>query len=405
MLFKYKGYDNLGKKISGNIEAENITIAKAKIKQRKIIYTNLEQSSFGFFHNLSFKRRYKISAIQLATISRDLSIYLKSGISLLNAIKLINERYKKDKRLSPFFESLITFLDEGKNFYTSLELQKIIELPDFYLQSIKISEDGGILQGVLLELAIYLKEQDKLKKQITQAMTYPAFIIVVSIFMVGFMLSFIVPKITAIFEHNDQSLPEATQFIINLGNYVNENYMFLIGGFIGFIMLFSYCVKHFYKFKYILDRILLKVPFIGKLIEIGELSRFSYMNSILIKSGVSVVQSFKMGANILNNSVIKELFLDASSKVVEGEKLSQILDKSKIYKVDIAFIQAIAIGEETSALSEVLNNLAELYSETNKDKIATFLTLLEPMFMLIVGGIIGFIVVAMLLPIFSMSVG
>ncbi|MCK5293959.1 MAG: type II secretion system F family protein [Arcobacteraceae bacterium] len=403
MLFKYKGYDSTGKKVSGSIQADNLLIAKAKIKQKKIIYTNLEQSNLGWYEKFTFKRKYKISAIELATISRDLSIYLKSGISLLNAIKLINERYKKDKKLAPFFESMITFLDEGKNFFTSLELQKVVELPEFYLQSIRISEDGGILQGVLLELAIYLKEQDKLKKQISSAMTYPAFILVVSVFMVGFMLSFIVPKITAIFEHNDQALPEITQFVVDAGNFVNHNYQMMIIVFFAIIFIFSYSMKNFYGFKYKIDKFMLKVPFIGKLIELGELSRFAYMNSILIKSGVPVVQSFKMGANILNNSVIKELFLDASQKVVEGEKLSLILDRSKIYKVDIAFIQAIAIGEETSALSEVLDNLAELYSEANKDKIATFLTLLEPMFMLIVGGIIGFIVVAMLLPIFSMS--
>jgi len=127
------------------------------------------------------------------------------------------------------------------------------------------------------------------------------------------------------------------------------------------------------------------------------------MNSILIKSGVPVVQAFKLGSNILKNSVIKNLFLSASKKVVEGEKLSTILDNSKIYKIDIAFIQAVAIGEETSQLSAILQNLAELYSTKNKDKIGIFLTLLEPMFMLIVGGLIGFIVIAMLLPIFSMS--
>jgi len=404
MLFKYKGYNQSGKKTSGNIEALNITIAKSKIKQKKITYTTIEETSLGLFSKISFKTKHKISVLALATISRDLSIYLKSGISLLNAIKLINQQYKKDKNLSAFFESLITFLDEGKNLYTALELQKVVELPEFYLQSIKISEDGGILKDVLLELSIYLKEQDKLKKQISQAMTYPAFIIVVSVFMVGFMLSFIVPKITAIFEQNDQALPPVTQFVINAGDFVNANYQLLIAGFIVVILLFTYSMKNFYKFKRAIDKFILKIPFIGSLVELGELSRFAYMNAILIKSGVPVVQSFKMGANILKNTIIKELFLDASQKVVEGEKLSLILDKSKLYKVDIAFIQAIAIGEETSALSEVLNNLAELYSEANKDKIAKFLTLLEPMFMLIVGGIIGFIVVAMLLPIFSMSI-
>jgi len=223
--------------------------------------------------------------------------------------------------------------------------------------------------------------------------------------MVGFMLSFIVPKITAVFAQNDQILPPATQFVINAGNFVNEYYHILFIVLFSFIFIFNYLIKNYPLFKYNSDTFYLKIPFIGKLIEIGELSRFAYINSILIRSGVPVVQSFKLGSNILNNSVIKKLFSDASKKVVEGERLSIILENSDIYKIDKAFIQAIAIGEETSSLSAILQNLAELYTTQNKDKIGLFLTLLEPMFMLIVGGIIGFIVVAMLLPIFSMSLG
>ncbi len=404
MLFRYTGYDSLGKKVSGDVEANSLLIAKAKIKQKKILYKTIKQRKLSWYEKITLKKQYKISTLVLANISRDLSIYLKSGISLLNSIKLINEQYKKDKKLHPFFESIITFLDEGKNLYTALDLQKVISLPEFYLQSIKISEDGGILQSVLLELSEYLKEQDKLKKQISSAMTYPAFIVTVSVFMVGFMLSFIVPKITAIFEHNNQALPPITKFVISAGDFVS-NYYAAIGIVIFLVILgFLYSMKKIYYFRYTVDKFLLKIPFIGKLIELGELSRFAYMNAILIRSGVPVVQSFKMGANILKNSIIKQLFLDASSKVVEGDKLSSILDKNKLYKIDIAFIQAIAIGEETSALSEVLNNLAELYTQANKDKIAKFLTILEPLLMLIVGSLIGFIVVAMLLPIFSMSI-
>ncbi|MEA3383984.1 MAG: type II secretion system F family protein [Campylobacterota bacterium] len=405
MLFSYKGFDKFGVKIKGKLEAQSLQGAKAQLKHKNIIYTTLQEDSVRLFDKISFKRKTKIKPQVLATISRDLSIYLKSGISLLNAIKLINERYKNDKKLNPFFTSLTTYLDEGKNFYTALEMQKGVELPEFYLQSIKISEDGGILETVLVELADYLKEQDKLNKQISSAMAYPMFIIAVSFLMVGFMLSFIVPKITAIFEQNDQALPPMTKFVIDAGNFVNNYYAVILIGVVISISLFTFSMKNYPKFKYKIDSLLLRLPFIGKLLEIGELSRFAYMNSILIKSGVPVVQSFKLGSNILKNSVIKELFSDASTKVVEGEKLSKILDNSKIYKIDVAFIQAVAIGEETSQLSQILQNLAELYTTANKDKIGVFLTLLEPMFMLIVGGLIGFIVVAMLLPIFSMSLG
>jgi len=405
MLFKYDGFDRTGTKIKAKIEATNLSEAKAKLKARKIIYTNIQEDSYSIFNKLSLRRTTKIDPLTLSIISRDLSIYLNSGISLFSSIKLINERYKKDKKLNTFFESLVTFLDEGKNFYTALEMQKIVILPEFYLHSIRISEDGGILPKVLMELADFLKEQDKLNKQISSAMAYPIFILIVSVFMVGFMLSFIVPKITAIFEQYNQELPLITVFVIKAGDFVNNNYQILIVGSLVFIFWFKFMMKKTYSFKYAVDKFLLKLPFVGQLIELNELSRFAYMNSILINSGVPIVQSFKLGANILKNVIFKKLFEEASSKVVEGEKLSKILDNSTIYKVDIAFIQAVAIGEETSQLSIILQNLSELYNQANKDKIAIFLSLLEPAFMLVVGSIIGFIVIAMLLPIFSMNFG
>ena len=404
MIFKYKGYDVKGNILSSTIEAESLHIAKLKLKQKKIIILKIKANNLSFFTKLFKKSKQKISPLILSVISRDLSIYLNSGISLLNAMKLINQRYKNDKKLSPFFESIISYLDEGKNLYTSLNLQKIIDLPEFYLQSIKISEDGGILKDVLLELSLYLQEQYKLSKQISQAMTYPIFIIVVSILMVAFMLSSIVPKITSIFVQNNQSLPPITQFVIDAGDFINTNYIVMIVITFISITLFTYFMKNYYNFKRKIDSIIMKMPFIGSLVEISELSRFAYINSILIKSGVPIVQSFQMGANILNNLVLKELFLDASKKIVEGEKMSSILDNHKIYVVDIAFIQAIAIGEETSKLHQVLENLAQLYSSMNKDKIDTFISLLEPVLMLFVGTIVGFILIAMLLPIFSMSI-
>ncbi len=405
MLWKYSSYNSSGKKENGTIEAKDMQTAKAKLKAKGLIVTSLKEDKFADIGKLlRGNHKTKIDPLTLSTFSRDLSIYLESSISLVNAIRLISERFKNDKKLAPFFESISSLLNEGKNFYSALNEQESIELPEFYLQSIRISENGGTLVQILLELSDYLKKQHRLQKQISGAMAYPIFIILVSIAMVGFMLSFIVPKITDIFDQNKQELPAITEFVISLGDFVNDYWQ------IGFLsalcayFAFVYAMKTNNAFKYKVDTFMLRLPFIGALIELGELSRFAYMNSILIKSGVPIVQSFKLGANILNNLVIKTLFEDASNRIVEGEKLSNILAKSKIYKVDIAFIQAVAIGEETSELSSILQSLAQLYTESNKDKMDAFLTLLEPMFMLIVGGMIGFIVVAMLLPIFSMSI-
>ena len=404
MLFKYSGFDSNGLKVKSKLEAANLEEAKGKLKVRGILHTSLEEESFSL-SKISFKRKKSIKTVDLSYLSRDLSIYLNSGISLIQSIDLLKQRYKNDKFLGSFFESIATYLDEGKTFYLALDSQNVVKLPEFYKQSIKISENGGLLESVLLELSVFLKEQDRIKKQVGSAMAYPLFILFISFFMVGFMLSFIVPKITGIFTQINQELPTSTKIVIALGDFFSKNYLFIILCFILLIGGFIFLLKKSKSFKYSFDKLCLKVPFFSKMIEQGELSRFSYMNSILIKSGVPIVQAINLSANILKNTVIKRVFIEASKSVVEGKKLSVLLSNNKIYKIDEAFIHSIAIGEDTSKLSQILNNLANLYNEANKDKIDIFLALLEPIFMLFVGSTIGFIVIAMLLPIFSMNLG
>ncbi|PLY08326.1 MAG: type II secretion system F family protein [Arcobacter sp.] len=404
MLYKYSGFDSAGLKVKAKVEAISLEEAKTKLKVKGILYTKIEEDSFNF-GKISFKRSIKLDLSTLSYLSRDLSIYLKSGITLMSSMNLLKQRYKENKLLYTFFDTVKTYLDEGKTFYDALDSQKIVRLPDFYKQSIKVSESGGLLESVLLELSVFLKEQDRIKKQVTSAMVYPLFILFVSFFMVGFMLSFIVPKITSIFTQLDKELPQSTKIVIALGDFFSNNYIYILLSLIFLIFTFIYFLKKSIIFKYNFDKFLLKLPFFSKLIEQAELARFSYMNSILIKSGVPIVQSINLSANILKNSVIKKVFVESSNSVVEGKKLSTLLFNNKIYKIDESFIHSVAIGEDTSRLSEILNNLAQLYNEANKDKTDIFLSLLEPIFMLFVGTIIGFIVISMLLPIFSMNLG
>ncbi len=404
MLFKYIGIDGSGKKIKSKIEASSLEEAKIKLKVKGILYTSLNEDTLNF-GKLSFKRTRKLDLSTLSYLSRDLSIYLNSGMTLITSMNLLKQRYKDNKLLFTFFDTLKTYLDEGKTFYDALDSQKVISLPEFYKYSIKVSENGGLLESVLLELSLFLKEQDRIKKQVSSALAYPLFILFISFFMVGFMLSFIVPKITSIFTQFDQELPQSTKIVIALGDFFSVNYQYIVLFLITFFLAFTFFLKRSFAFKYAFDKFLLKLPFFSKLIEHSELARFSYMNSILIKSGVPIVQSINLSSNILKNSVIKRVFIEAAKSVVEGKKLSSLLFQNKTYKIDEAFIHTVSIGEDTSRLSEILNSLANLYNESNKDKTNMFLSLLEPIFMLFVGVTIGFIVLAMLLPIFTMNLG
>jgi len=404
MIFKYNGIEKNGQKTKGTLEALDIDDAKKRLRAKQIFYTSVHEETPSLLDKMVFSRKYKLSSAELSTLSRDLSMYLKAGISILNALRLASNQYSQNKKMKSFIDAITTLLDEGKSFYQAIETQSIIELPLFYKQSVKVSENSGILQDVLLELAKFLKDQDRIFKQVQNAFAYPAFIIVVSLFAVTFMLSYVVPKITSIFAQMKQELPPITKFVVNVGNFISSEWLLLLILLVLCITSFGLLLKFSPRFKYMLDYTMLKMPFFGPITQVSELARFCYISSILLRSGVPFVQTVNLGAKILNNTVLRATFEQASEKVVEGSKFSNALLKSS-YSVEKSFIQAIALGEETSEVPIILNNLSELYFEDNKDKIALFLSMLEPALMLVVGGIIGFIISAMLLPIFSMNIG
>jgi general secretion pathway protein F/type IV pilus assembly protein PilC len=404
MIFKYKGIDKKsGQNVKGVIEATSLEEAKSRLQARNILFTSIKESSGSILDKISFKKKGELSNLELATLSRDLAIYLKAGIPIANALRLAQNQYAGNKKIYNFLASIITYLDEGKSLYQALEAQQVIKLPNFYKQSIKVAENSGTLEEVLNELATFLKEQDRINKQIQSAFAYPLFIIIVSIFMVAFMISYVVPKITSIFVQMKQELPPITKLVVNLGNFFTHYWLHLAVAILVLSILFSLLLKFSPKFKYAIDYLLLKIPFLGKIIQVSELARFSYMASVLLKSGIPFVQAITLDSKILKNSVIQKIFEEAAEKVVEGSKFSNALVKHTDI-IDKSFVQAIALGEETSQVPVILKNLSELYLEENRDKISIFLSLLEPALMLIVGGVIGFIITAMLLPIFSINI-
>ncbi len=403
MIYKFKGIDESGKKVTQKVEAISLDEAKTKIRAKKIIYQSIKEEKSSFFDEISFSRKYKIPAKELASLSRELSMYIRSGITIVSALKIIQTHYDNNPKMKLFLTTLSTHLDEGNNFYSALDAQSIVILPEFFKQSIKVSENGGILDEVLIELSRFLKEQDVINKEIKGAFAYPSFMIIISLLMISFMLAYVVPQITGIFESMDQELPTATKVVVAMGDFFNDNFTTILGFIFIFVSAFMILMKHSYNFAYAIHKIILKLPLFGQIAQKSELARFAYIASLLTRSGVPFVETINLSANILNNLVLKEIFITASKRVVEGKLLSNALNESKS-KIDYAFIQAIALGEETSQLQNVLINVSELYFEENRDKISLLLTLLEPALMLFVGGSIGFIVAAMLLPIFSMSI-
>jgi type II secretory pathway component PulF len=396
MKFKYVAFNKEGKKEKGFIEANDLNEAKSQLKNL-IILDIKPINSFSVDFNFS----KKVDKKELSKLFLILSLYLKASIPLVNAIKLTKNQLDNPK-LIKFLDYIEKDIKEGKSFYIAIESQKIISIPPYIVNSIKVGEESGKLAVVLLEMSKFLKDEDKIFSKTKQALIYPLFIIVVAVFMVSFMLTTVVPKIVKVFENLNQKLPSITVFVINSGNFLKQNYLLISFIFIGFIFSFILCYKKLYKFKLFIDSFLLKIPIFKKIIISKELGRFSYLVYILTSSGVNYITAINLATNTIENEKIKKVFKKALDEVIEGKKLSVSLAKAG-FDFDKSFLQAVALAEETSEVAEILKNISEIYFEENETRINTILSLIEPILIIIVGGIIGLIVTALLLPMFSMN--
>jgi general secretion pathway protein F/type IV pilus assembly protein PilC len=402
MLYKYKGITKSGKSVSGTIEASGEEEAKQKLKIQGIFYKEIRTTKEITLKNFSKKQ---MPGPLLSSFSKELSSYLNSGMAILTAIRLIEDQHQKEKKYASFLASLRTMIEEGKSLYHALNSQQVYAMPDFFLQSINVAGQSGKMVPVLIQMGNFFSTQAKIKKQVGNALAYPLFIFIVAIGMVGFLITFVVPKITGIFEDTGQELPDITKFVLTISDFLSNHYIGLILGTVGVIILFKLAYKYIYSFKKVYDGFVLKVPVIGSLVQNHELGRFSYILSLMLESGVSYAHAVKLATTTFNNASFRESFEDASKRVIEGNKLSHALQRGKGAKPKRNFMQALALGEESSEVAQILGNIALLYQEENDDKLKLLLSLLEPFMMLFIGGIVGIIVAAMLLPIFSMNLG
>jgi len=232
---------------------------------------------------------------------------------------------------------------------------------------------------VLTNMGDFFSAQEKVRKQVKGAMVYPAVIFTVAIAITGFLITFVVPKITEIFEDTNQKLPPITQFVLAISDFLTTYYIHLVVIIILLIALFKIAYAKWHAFHRLIDSMLLRVPVLGNLIQNHELGRFSYILSLLLESGVAYAQAVKLAVGSFGNYKFLDLFEKASEKVIEGNKLSNALQLTKGTKIKRNFLQSLALGEESS--------------------------LLEPAMMLFIGAVVGVIVSAMLLPIFTMTQG
>jgi type IV pilus assembly protein PilC len=269
-----------------------------------------------------------------------------------------------------------------------------------YTNLVEAGEAGGILDVILGRLSSYIEKVEKLKKKVKGALVYPAVITTVAIIVTMVILIFVIPIFEKMFSEVGQALPAPTRIVIGLSRFVTQNIIYLILGTGGVIFM----VQRFYKTergKIVIDELLLKLPIFGILIRKAAVAKFTRTFGTMVSSGVPILEAMDIVARSAGNKVVEKAILNARGSIAQGKSISEPLGESKVFPPMVT--QMIGVGEASGELDTMLNKIADFYEEEVDAAVNTLTSMMEPLMMVVLGGIVGGLVVAMYLPIFKMG--
>ena len=402
-VYEYTALDIKGKTISGIIDADSSRTARQKLRTSKIFPVSIEEvhdtskiktkKSFSFKDSFSRVRPYEISMMtkQLATL-------LGAGLPLVSAMDALISQIRSQtfkKMLAKIKDSIV----EGNSFARSLSLFPGT-FSSLYINMVKAGETSGALDVVLDRLADITEKQEALKNRIRAAMAYPVLMSLIGMLVLFFLLTFIVPNITSIFSEMNQTLPAPTLFLIKISG-IFKNYWWMIFIVLTAILFALNSIRKTVKGRYFFDKTKLLLPRFGILAKKIAVARFSRTLGSLLDNGVPMLSSLEIVKNIVDNALISDAIEAASKEVGRGQGLGPALAGTKMFP-DLT-IQMILVGEQSGKLEAMLDKIADVFENEVENSIMSMTSLLEPVMILIMAVIVGFIVLSICLPIFEMS--
>jgi general secretion pathway protein F len=402
-VYEYTALDIKGKTISGIIDADSSRTARQKLRSSKIFPVSIEEvhdtskiktkKSFSFKDSFSRVRPYEISMMtkQLATL-------LGAGLPLVSAMDALISQIRSQafkKMLAKIKDSIV----EGNSFARSLSLFPGT-FSSLYINMVKAGETSGALDIVLDRLADITEKQEALKNRIRAAMAYPVLMSLIGMLVLFFLLTFIVPNITSIFSEMNETLPAPTLFLIKISAFF-KNYWWMILIVLAISLFSLNSVRKTVKGRYFFDKTKLLLPRFGILAKKIAVARFSRTLGSLLDNGVPLLSSLEIVKNIVDNALISDAIEAASKEVGRGQGLGPALAGTKMFP-DLT-IQMILVGEQSGKLEAMLDKIADVFENEVENSIMSMTSLLEPVMILIMAVIVGFIVLSICLPIFEMS--
>ena len=327
-----------------------------------------------------------------------LSTYIKSGIPLTDSIVMLDEQ-NKNKNRKNLYKKILYELNTGAPFSEALARQGNI-FPKLLINMLKTSELTGNLTEALDDMAAYYKTADTNRKQIISALTYPSVVLVVAIAVLTFLLIFIIPRFEDIFKQLGADLPGITVFLVNTSNFVKDNIIKILIAVAGVIIILIAMYKNIKKFRYFVQYILMHIPIIKNVIIDNQIVMFTKTFSSLIRHDVFITDSIEMLGKVTNNEIYKDIIKEAVTNLSTGAGLSKAFEDKWAFP-RIAY-EMLVTGEKTGRLGVMMENVASYYEEEQKALIQRLKSLIEPVMIILLAGIVGVVLLAIFVPMFSM---
>ncbi|MFN3480260.1 MAG: type II secretion system F family protein [Thermodesulfovibrionales bacterium] len=386
-VFKYKGYDREGKTVNGSIESSGLNEAIARIRESGVFPAEVKNENYS---PSIYQRLVDSAPSFLANMTRQLSILLSSGVPLVEALQSLSREERG------YFKSILLSIKEKVSSGASLNkaLDDFREVfPEFYIQMVRAGEESGTLDKVLQRLADFLNKREEMKSRVRSAMIYPLIMIGVSVIVLSFLFTFVIPRIIKIFNDTKAVLPVLTKMMIFVSNIFISYWWLLLISLVAISFATRWLVK---RERMFIDRMLLKLP--GNILKSLYYSRFARIMSFLLEGGLPLLKTLDIASGVTGNSYLASLIREARQRVAGGQGLSSSLEV-----LPPVFLQLIATGEKSGSLGEAFNNAADSYEEEFTRGINRMISILEPAIILTMGLIVGLIVAAILLPMLQLN--
>lgn len=402
-VYEYKALTADGKSVSGIIDADSPKVARQKLRKQGIfptdVYEGRGEKKVNLSREVDFKKYLtRVSQEDVAIMTRQLATMVGAGVPLIESLTAVTGQLENEK-LKLVMTEVREKVNGGASLAEAMKVHPTI-FNDLFINMVAAGEQSGAIDKVLLQLADYSEAQIELRGKVVGALTYPLIMVMVSSGLIGLLFVFVIPKITRIFQGMKITLPITTRILIATSGFV-ANYWYLV--IIALIATFVMARRFFAtpRGSLLYDRYALRAPIFGRLLRMVALSRFSHTLGTLLKSGVPLLNALKIVRNIVNNQVIATAIDEARDSIQEGHSIAEPLKRSGEFPALATHM--IAIGERSGQLEAMLFKVSESYEQQVDRMVSTMTTLLQPIMIVIMGGIVFFIALSILLPMLQIT--